>query len=58
MMTATADVTRSDITEALAHHCDTLKRMPAHWVERRAGIHKLIDQLLDDLEAWDIEHGG
>jgi len=42
--------TRAEIQEALTSMAATAARMPAHWAERKAAIHKQINQLLTDLE--------
>lgn len=45
--------TRAELIEAIQHHNATLRRMPAHWTERRAGLHAKVNDLLDQLEAMD-----
>lgn len=47
--------TRAELVEALTHHAATLKRMPAHWTERRASVHAKVNDLLDQLEAMDAD---
>ena len=42
------DTTKAEIEEAIAGHRALLKRMPAHWADRRAKVHGLIDALLTD----------
>lgn len=52
-MTITEAPTRVELVEALAHLVATSRRMPSHWVERKADIHGHINELLDELEAMD-----
>ena len=40
--------TKAEIEEAIAGHRALLKRMPAHWADRRDKVHGLIDALLTD----------
>lgn len=47
----TDDTTRAELEEAITSHRETLRRMPAHWTDRRAAIHAKIDAMLDDWEA-------
>lgn len=42
--------TRAELEEAMGNIRATLRRMPAHWTERRAGLHAKINALLDDWE--------
>lgn len=52
MTTAVDDApTRDDIEEAIRGHLATMRRMPDHWTERRAGLHGKIDALLDEWET-------
>lgn len=51
MTLATDAPTRAQIEEAPAHHCDTLRRMPEHWVDKRAALHDKINQLLDQRDV-------
>lgn len=51
MSVATDVTTRAEIEEAINGHRDTLRRMPTHWVDRRASIHAKIDALLTAWEA-------
>jgi hypothetical protein len=48
LLVVTDDTTREEIEVALAHVTDTLRRMPEHWVDRRAKLHETIDALLTD----------
>lgn len=48
-MIAAEDTTRADLEEAMSNAVDTLRRMPSHWTDRRAELHRKIDGLLD---AW------
>ena len=46
-MSTTADIlTRAEIEEAIHGHLATLRRMPAHWVDRRGDLHERINTLL------------
>lgn len=47
------DVSRTEIESAIRDHVLTLKRMPAHWTDRRASIHASIDVLLDQWRKAD-----
>jgi hypothetical protein len=42
--------TRNELIEALHHHNATAKRCPRHWLDRYAGIHNTINNLLTQLE--------
>lgn len=44
-------IARAEIEAAIHGHVLTLKRMPQHWVDRRASIHASIDLLLDQWRA-------
>ena len=44
----TDDTTRAELEEAMANVVATLHRMPAHWTDKRAGLHAKLDTLLDD----------
>lgn len=46
----TDETTKAELEEAITGHNLTLSRMPAHWVDRRARLHGLIDALLLDWE--------
>lgn len=46
-MSTTADTTTPELEEAMANIVATLRRMPSHWVDRRAGYHAQLDDLLD-----------
>lgn len=50
---AVRDYDRLDLIEALLHHNATAMRIPAHWVDDKAKIHKRLDDLLYELEAMD-----
>lgn len=41
---------RDEIIEALHYHNASAKRCPRHWVDRLAGIHARMNDLLDELE--------
>ena len=45
--------TRAELTEALHHLTTTAARIPTHWTDRKAAIHKQIDKRLTELEALD-----
>ena len=47
----TDSTTRAELEEAITGHRETLRRMPTHWVERRARIDGLIDAMLEDWVA-------
>lgn len=51
------DVTREDIIEALLHHNRTARRCPRHWVDRLAGIHARLNDLLDQLDILNEAEG-
>ena len=40
----------SELEEAMCFIVQTLQRMPAHWVDRRAKLHAQLDALLVDWE--------
>lgn len=44
------DTTRADLEEAMTNVVATLHRMPAHWTDRRAGLHAKLDAMLTDWE--------
>lgn len=44
-------VTRAEIELAITWHNNHVSRMPKHWTDRRAGIHKIINDLLDQRDA-------
>lgn len=44
----TDETTKAELEEAMAHLVHTLHRMPAHWTDKRAGLHAKIDALLED----------
>lgn len=46
-VTVDTETTRPDLEEAMANVVATLHRMPAHWTDRRAGLHAKLDDLLD-----------
>jgi hypothetical protein len=46
----TDETTKAELEEAIVGHRETLRRMPAHWADRRARLHGLIDALLVDWE--------
>jgi hypothetical protein len=46
----TDETTKAELEEAITGHRETLRRMPAHWGDRRARLHGLIDALLVDWE--------
>ena len=46
----TDDTTRAELEQAIISHRETLRRMPAHWTDRRAAIHARIDAMLTDWE--------
>lgn len=45
------DTTRAELEEAMTNVVATLHRMPAHWVDRRAGLHARLDAMLTDWES-------
>lgn len=47
MTTVEAPPTKAELAEAMTNLAATAKRMPCHWVERRAEIHRQIDAYLD-----------
>lgn len=47
----TDDTTRPDLEEAMSHIVATLHRMPSHWTDRRAALHRKLDALLEDWQA-------
>lgn len=48
MTATTAQVTRAELEDAIREHLATLRRMPVHWVDRRAAYHERINALLGD----------
>ena len=50
VLVITDDTTKAEIEEAIAGHRALLRRMPAHWADRRAKVHARIDALLEDWE--------
>lgn len=48
-ITVTEDTTADDLREAITHLAAEARRLPAHWVDKRASIHAHIDALLDEL---------
>lgn len=46
LFVVTDDTTRLEIEEALAHLSASAKRLPSHYVDRRADIHRRINVLL------------
>ena len=51
LFVVTDDTTRADIEEALHHLTAAAKRLPSHYVDRRAAIHVRIDALLTELQG-------
>lgn len=47
----TDETTRAELEEAMANVVATLHRMPAHWTDKRAGLHAKLDLLLTDWES-------
>lgn len=45
--------TRAELVEALTYLASTASRIPIHWTDRKAAIHKQIDKRLTELEAMD-----
>jgi hypothetical protein len=41
----------TELEEAMTNVVATLKRMPAHWEDRRAGMHRKLNDLLDQWQA-------
>lgn len=39
--------TRAELEEGMAHIVGTLRRMPTHWVDRRAALHHQLNTMLD-----------
>lgn len=55
-MTATRitdDTTRAELEEAMTNVVATLRRMPAHWADRRATLHAKLDDMLLDWQQAD-----
>lgn len=50
VIVVTDDTTRAELEEAMANVVATLHRMPAHWTDRRAGLHHKLDDMLTDWE--------
>lgn len=46
----TDETTRAELEEAMTNIVATLHRMPAHWTDRRAGLHAKLDHMLEDWE--------
>ena len=46
LFVVTDDTTRAEIEEALHHLSAVAKRLPSHYVDRRADIHRRINCLL------------
>jgi ribosomal protein S15P/S13E len=46
LFVVTDDTTRADIEEALHHLTAAAKRLPSHYVDRRADIHRRMNVLL------------
>lgn len=46
----TDETTRAELEEAMTNIVGTLHRMPAHWIDRRAGLHAKLDAMLTDWE--------
>lgn len=42
---------RAQIEEALGHLVTTAKRLPSHFIEKRASLHETMNLLLDEWEA-------
>lgn len=41
---------RAELAEALTNMAATAARVPRHWTERKAELHRQINQMLDDYE--------
>lgn len=54
-MTITADCTRAELEEAMAHVLASLRRLPSHWTDKRAALHGELDALLTQHEALSQE---
>lgn len=46
---------RQELEQAMTNIVDTLRRMPAHWTDRRAALHAQINRYLDQHEALRLE---
>jgi hypothetical protein len=46
-------VSKAELEEALTYHAAAASRLPRHFVDKRAAIHRVINNLLDE---W--EHAG
>ena len=53
----TDDTPADEIREAITNLAHTAARCPAHWTDRRAGMHARINALLDELEARALLEG-
>ena len=51
LVRVTDDTTRADLEVAMTNLAQQAKRLPAHFVDRRAQIHATIDSLLYDWQA-------
>lgn len=47
---AAEQVCQADLREALTNMAASAARMPEHWTDRKAELHRQINDLLDDLE--------
>ena len=43
-------VTRAELEEAITGHARTASRLPRHYVHKKAALHKVINDLLDQWE--------
>ena len=50
LFVVTDDTTREELIEAIQHLNASAKRLPAHYIDRRAGIHRRINVLLTELQ--------
>ncbi len=48
LVVITDDTTRAELEEAIRNLVATARRMPDHWVDKRAALHAKIDALLED----------
>ena len=48
VIVVTDETTRAELEEAMTNVVATLHRMPAHWTDKRAGLHHKLDAMLTD----------
>ncbi len=54
LFVVTDDTTRAEIVEALHHLNATAKRLPIHFVDKRAAVHRRINVLLTELQLREL----